>query len=545
MIFIGKAAMVLKKNKTLIWSILGIAMACLFFKCFYGFDWSDESYYIELIARISAGDRFFIDVTDPHQLVAVIGLPFYYFWNIFLSDFIGIILYFRIVYTMLECCLLIYVYRTLKFSEYPLLIIPILACACFSQFSIRSVSYNTISYLCVFASAITVLSKYSLNSKAIIIGVLLTVATCVYPSLLVLWLLFLVCFSYQKQFKKYCIASVAAGTVLLLIIIMHTDLSNIVNGLTNMFATYANDRSDSILQRLMQAFAYFPMLFVKTFTVPGIIFFSLSNCLLRLFKANERIVTVNNSVIIAVLACYILVTDLGHLDDNMYFILAMVLFIQLLFSNIQQSEKNTLLFMAAASFIYYLCVYALTDVPYNVITYTYLLLFVSEIAIIGNGQIKIDQRMFSIQNSLLTIVILMAIGINVFSIYRDKQIPYLTQKLTEGPAAGIYTTPQRAQDYANTISAIDQYANCEGKIVFARLLPWGYMETDMKPGVSSVWRYYSEDEIDKETSVIIIVNDDVGITNKYDYTNSSIRKYIEDNDMKMHETDCCRVYITE
>ena len=127
--------MVLKeKRKIIVWIVMGLAMVCLFFKCFYGFDWSDESYYIELIARIGSGDRFFIDVTDPHQLIAVIGLPFYYLWKMLFSGIIGIILYFRILYTILECCLLIYVYKTLEFSKHPLLIIPILACACFSHF---------------------------------------------------------------------------------------------------------------------------------------------------------------------------------------------------------------------------------------------------------------------------------------------------------------------------------------------------------------------------------------------------------------------------
>ena len=75
--------------------------------------------------------------------------------------------------------------------------------------------------------------------------------------------------------------------------------------------------------------------------------------------------------------------------------------------------------------------------------------------------------------------------------YRDAPIGQMTERITQGPAAGLLTTEQHAEEYNCIYNTINNQINVSDnentKLICSKLIPWVYLCTDLKCGASSTW----------------------------------------------------------
>ena len=83
----------------------------------------------------------------------------------------------------------------------------------------------------------------------------------------------------------------------------------------------------------------------------------------------------------------------------------------------------------------------------------------------------------------------------MIGVYRDAPLWELKAQLHQGPGKGLYTTEEHAKQYEAICDALsdlsEQYP--EGRILYAKNLPWAYLMTEYGYGTSSPWRIHTED----------------------------------------------------
>jgi hypothetical protein len=81
--------------------------------------------------------------------------------------------------------------------------------------------------------------------------------------------------------------------------------------------------------------------------------------------------------------------------------------------------------------------------------------------------------------------------LKVAYVYRDDELSNLTQKITTGPAKGLYTSSTHKEEYDTLYTTIiNELPNDNSKnVFFSKLCPWAYLCTDMKCAAPSTWRY--------------------------------------------------------
>lgn len=93
--------------KKLVYLLIALLLITVFTggvaRCFYGFDWSDETYYIALAKRVIDGDKFFGNIVDLQMFMTILFLPFIKLFLFFNGgSYEGIILCFRLLYFLLQ-----------------------------------------------------------------------------------------------------------------------------------------------------------------------------------------------------------------------------------------------------------------------------------------------------------------------------------------------------------------------------------------------------------------------------------------------------------
>ncbi len=106
------------------------------------------------------------------------------------------------------------------------------------------------------------------------------------------------------------------------------------------------------------------------------------------------------------------------------------------------------------------------------------------------------EKMQALVFSLVAATVLLPMGCQrIIGVYRDAPLSELTVKLTQGPAKGLYTTSEHAEQYDSIYETIREFSAeyPDGKILYTKNLPWAYLAADYGYGTSSPWRTYTED----------------------------------------------------
>lgn len=73
-------------------------------------------------------------------------------------------------------------------------------------------------------------------------------------------------------------------------------------------------------------------------------------------------------------------------------------------------------------------------------------------------------------------------------VYRDDPIQLCTTRIESGPARGLYTSAENAQQYRNVYEVLAALPKDSGPLYLSSLLPWGYLVNDLRCGAPGSWR---------------------------------------------------------
>ena len=88
-------------------------------------------------------------------------------------------------------------------------------------------------------------------------------------------------------------------------------------------------------------------------------------------------------------------------------------------------------------------------------------------------------------------VLCLSFAVRLSSVFRDGPLNTLTEPMASGPAAGIRTTREHAEQYAGILAMLEELENTyssENRIFFTGILPWGYLAADFPCGAPTAWR---------------------------------------------------------
>lgn len=158
----------------------------LIWRAKYGYCFDDEPFLLTLAQRIYQGDILLIDEWHGCQNFGLILLPFYAIYHVIVKTNDGIMLCFRYIYCVIWIITLIVMYKKLSRSYGLGALVAIIYMGLFSPLDYMTLSYTSVSLMCVLIMATMAYSdviptKKQAIKKGFIYGLLITISTLCYP----------------------------------------------------------------------------------------------------------------------------------------------------------------------------------------------------------------------------------------------------------------------------------------------------------------------------------------------------------------------------
>lgn len=513
--------------------ILGLCAVILLIKTRYSFCWSDETFYASTTGRFLKGDGIFLHEWFPTQLVSLILLPFQAAFTAVTGTSDGILLFFRVCYVIYSFVLSVIIYRILRidYGEFTSL-----CCALFSLFyahlNIATMSYYTLSVGFYLLAMLLVYHAMHHSPSAyrqyyILAGISFAASVICLPTMAVAYFpcaALLVLCSLRKEklrpvFPYTLIGICALAAVTMLFVLSRVRFSDLIDNLPYILSDEEHATS------LVYPFKKF---FISVHEVYGR--FTYASYLLILFclffgrrlGAKWKIIlSVTDTVLFAVFFVF----SLGHTG---YISTAVILFALPLYFMTEKRNKSLFFLLYAAGLVFSMVF------SYSSNGYLYIMTLGHSISAVGaicflhdfrneaaaDGNLKTAGFfLFAVCLTVTGITVAQTMTLRMVNIYRDAPLTELTAKITQGPAAGLYTTPAHKESYDEIYDAIQTYTGTEGNIFFTKLMPWGYLATDMRCGAPTTWRtpfnserlaLYYEAHPDRVPDIIFVLDEDVG-----------------------------------
>ncbi len=540
-------------------------------RCFYSFCWSDETFYFSTCHRFYTGDSIFVHEWFPTQLSSVAVLPLYSLYMTVTGSNTGIILYFRILFVVMSTVNALILYNILKQSvtEFSALAAS-LALMYYTHLNIATVSYYTMS-LQFFTMSMALIYHYyrSLNTRHLIysgiffaLSVLSLPTLCAAYFLVVFMILLLLLYARIKGDKGILsniigearlndilvctFAGILIPAVLFFIYMLRTvSIPDFIKAIPYVLSD--EEHGTSLIYPIKKMYisinevfgygAYASYLMIAVTAVASLFGIS-ENKRFRIFIFSADIV----------LFAELFTCALGHIG---YIQTALLLFAMPLFFMQKKKDIRAFILFVVSGMIFSL-VYS-----YSSNGYLYVLSMGHFVASIGCIMI-IDGFMYEILSSfvekehepltgkiigacctaVILVFVLQSMILRLTNVYRDASVDLLTSRITEGPGAGLLTTPEHLDSYNRVYETIKNYcmsANLEhpseypnsmelgsqkvGNIFITKLLPWGYMCTDLRCAAPTTWRTsfnsvrlepYYEMNPGRYPDMILVLDDEYG-----------------------------------
>lgn len=518
------------------YALIALSAVVLFIKCFYSFCWSDETFYFATCHRFFTGDSIFLHEWFPTQLSSVILLPFYSLYMLITGSNDGIILYFRILFVLMSTINAIVLYNILKqhASVFSSLICSLMMMY-YTHLNIATLSYYTLSVQMFLMSMLLIYHYYRSRNKnhLIISGVLLAISVLSLPTLSVVYFMaiiligvLLLCGRHLKskpQFTerlkkaelpaivKYTFIGILIPAVLFFaFLLLNVSVSDFIRGIPYVLSD--EEHGTSFIYPMKKFFIGINEVFGPGAYASYLLI--IVSVILLFFKRLGTWIFCA-LVFFADLILFILnfASSNGHTG---YIQTVLCLFaIPLFFMTKNRDWRAFVLFVTsgmALSLVY----------SYSSNGYLYVLSMGHFVASIGC--VLITERFVTemLKNTaegnlryvclisciaVICAVLTQTMTLRLVNVYRDAPVKILSSRITEGPARGLYTTPDHNAAYTTVYSTIRDYcqmndlntpqkfpnslekeSNSVGNIFITKLLPWGYMCTDLRCGSPTTWR---------------------------------------------------------
>lgn len=522
----------------------------LLIRSFYSFCWSDETFYFATAHRFFQGDSIFLHDWFPTQLSSVILLPIYALYVTITGSTTGVILFFRILYVIFETVSGVVVYHIIKPRATRQIA---LICALFTMFythlNIATLSYYTISVHC-FLLAFLILYHYYQTKKShylIIAGSVFAISVLALPTMAVAYILVMTAVAIllllervplikrtlsplyrNAEFIKVCgftlIGILIPAVIFLIFLLCNVSLKDFVAAIPYVLSD--EEHITSFIYPLKKFFiginevygilAYISYILLLICTVLG------------LFLRNYLIQPVKTGIILLNIALFAGFWMKGYHYTG-YMQTALCIF-SLVFFLLDAKRDYRLFLLLFASGMIFSIVYS-----YSSNGYLYILSMGHFIASIGgiifiydyfvHEEIQPAMLLQILSSCVIVAVLLTTITLRIINVYRDAPLTALTAAITQGPAKGLHTTTLHKELYDEVYDTLMTYCQSDSNeagnqtIFITKLLPFGYMCTDLKCASPTTWRTaldskrlqpYYEINPDRIPDLVLVLDEEYG-----------------------------------
>ena len=492
-----------QKYKFLCYSILiGITILLLIHSAF-SFCQSDEPNYSSLLYRIYLGDALIRDEWHPTQFYSPVIYPFYLVFHIFSPDNTGIILFFRILYTLFSFAVSICLFNNLitDYGCFPAMFGAI-ACLLYSRANINGCSYYKIAFLSVILTLIfTKKSRAEDNRKLLFFSGICTAGSVFCNPYLILFALFnflIVLFTYSGKKRKnaaflYIGGFIISAALYGFFLLSRANLKELVKSMLYIINEPSHIKVISDIWRNLKKQSYYLLIPNSTVILAATsvimvflalkynkrhpLFFSIYSILTILFTA-RTIQNVSDGI------CFGITYPL----TLAFFPLAVYLFFS--------KQRDFAIYMYAAGLVNCISWFLGSNTLLDAMTIGFTICSIAGILMLfrctttsAKSMTKTDMPYIIPAAGLSLIVLVIFFCTRIFGIYRDAPLEKLNTQLEKGPAAGLRTTPEHSLEYNSIYDTIQEiYKDYPVEtVMFAESLPWGYLCTNWKIGSFSTW----------------------------------------------------------
>lgn len=164
--------------------------------------------------------------------------------------------------------------------------------------------------------------------------------------------------------------------------------------------------------------------------------------------------------------------------------------------------------------------------------------------------------------ALACIMVGMTFSSRLTTVFRDGSMETLTQTISQGPAKGIRTTQENAEQYGQIVDMLkdlkEQYGE-ENPIFFTKILPWGYLACDYPCGAPTAWRTelsssrlesYYKNHMDAIPKLVVVLNPEIGKFDDVETPNENefsgwLWEYMKESHYSCLEYPCAKVYAAQ
>lgn len=463
--------------------------ALMYFRCLYGVDITDESFYLADAKAMMNGNILYAYCNySLASGAALLIIPQLFLYSIFAPELQGVVLFMRLSYTTFRLFVLFISYRILK--KHVSDVSALLGVGCLIPFLgnvVQNYSYNSIPTILVFLCAIILYDverqrgKYSLW-KLLLTGFLMAIALLAHPVYVVSLILFFILLFVDTQPKKrgaYILAFCAGGILELLIvfipIFVQVGGATLLRGLSRYVHPF---KSQSVVNSTgksrLEDFIRLVWPALRNSAIVAVVVFLLCLILFRRFlKKKHHLYAVSVSVIAAVWAGMpdIWINFNGY--DRLCIIGVYISCGVLMYAIFGPGKKHLLIYLGIYPILFAMLQAATTGTNSALSRFYYAIPALCALVIMG---MEHCERLIRFTTACVAITLIVFMTVTDWQyVYRDASIIDLDAVVQSGVYAGLRTTEQKAQDlpelerYLNTLIEADEY------YAFRDNVPAGYL----------------------------------------------------------------------
>lgn len=482
-----------KQNKSVTWIILAVSFTMLIVRCFFSFCQTDESFYVALIHRFWMGELLAVEEWHPVQFYAPALVPLYALFRLFSPQGNGVILYFRIIYTLLSLAVALLSFRVLTSKGWKFALPAALMILFYSRANIGGMSYYNLCFLMVVLDCMLFINRGSAFCGGI--AAALAVLCNPYLGIAVIALIIYGVIRYRLRQKDILlfVAGVGAAAVLY-VLLFFRNIPEQLQGLRYVLSepSHIGGVWNSILNGIKGTVINSSV--VLSFAAAALSVFALLNETGRW----ERLAFTVFYVLAAAAVLYRVVRCYNGVAGSVSAPVTVAAFpaLLVLLKRKQAEKTETVLYFAgiatAISFMFAsntggdamtvgFCISAMAS--FGII----LRLFLST-GVSSDWERTVRRTALSIicGGLLVSFVLQRLIGV-----YQDANLWELDTRLETGPAQGLYTTAEHAEQYHSICRTIgeaqEMMSEKDVRVLHSKLLPWTYCCTDWEYGTASAF----------------------------------------------------------
>lgn len=548
----------------------------------YSFCQTDEPLYVAFLHRLYLGEALIADEWWPAQLYSPVLYPIYLIYKLVIPSGDGVLLFFRILNNLLATVLSIFLFYFLEKRYSELLSLgAALICLFYSRGNIPGCSYYSICFRFILLSLLIVFSACNKAPNFITVLEMFCAGLCLFIAILgnpyeavflpIIILLFII---KRKRKQKILITSfiigvVASCFVYIIFILERASLRELIVNLKYMMLTDVHQETIA---------NYYNQIKIQSVgLIRSNYFLFILLVLSIIFLKKKRIkfyVYIAYCCMIILFCSWSLFHSSTGICFGITYPFTLILF-PLALNRMKVGEKEFPIFLYFIGLFTALAWFFASTTGLDAMTGGFTLSSISGCLLLSDS----NKSNIDIRNNLRKEIFLKFTPVffcvmllipffchRFFGIYRDAPLKNLTVQLNKGPAAGLLTTPEHAEEYYSILKTIHDVHSSypKGQVVFSKTLPWTYLAADWGYGSPSAWRNdFSEERYktyyglhpDKIPSLIFIFRPEAGgwktapfnnHMGTYTYNKIDIPVWVEEtflhNAVVLQETPFVKVY---